>query len=57
MNCQFYAGDDAVECTDAVAGRDETGTPLCETHLAQSTDYDHPRMGDGGAARNPPQEA
>jgi len=53
LDCQAYAGDDVVECDGEVAGRDETGTPLCEHHLAKSDVYDYPRTGDGAALTAP----
>jgi hypothetical protein len=58
LNCQAWQGDDAVECTGEVVGRDETGTPLCEHHLEKSEIYDYPRTpGDGGAALKAPQRS
>lgn len=53
MKCQAYAGDNVVECSGEVAGRDETGTPLCEHHLAKSDVYDFPITGDGAALKAP----
>jgi len=53
MNCQAYAGEDVLECNGDVAGRDETGTPLCEHHLAKSDVYDYPKMVDGADLKAP----